>query len=81
VKKTSAASSGGEPAGGVQGAAWHGLPLSVCELRRLLWQLVLAVPQIVRHILSWPPWSRWHQTVAPYYHYQRREVLAGAVAA
>ena len=80
-KKKSATSPGGEPADGVQGPVRPGLPLSVCELRRLLWRLVLAVPQTVRHILTWSQWRRWHQTVAHSYHDQRREALAGALAA
>jgi hypothetical protein len=69
------------PAGGVQGQAWPGLPLSVPELRRLLWRLVLAVPQTVRHILAWSQWRRQHQTTAQYYHYKRREARVGAMAA
>jgi hypothetical protein len=55
--------------------------LSVPELRRLLWRLVLAVPQTVRHILAWSQWRRRHQRVAQYDHYKRRELLVGAVAA
>jgi hypothetical protein len=81
VKKKSAALPRGQPAGGVQGQAWPRLPLSVPELRRLLWRLVLAVPQTVRHILAWSQWRRRHQRVAQYDHYKRRELLVGAVAA
>ena len=55
--------------------------MSVPEIRRLLWRLVLAVPQTIRDILAWPQWRRWHQTVAKYYHYKRREAVADAVAA
>jgi hypothetical protein len=55
--------------------------LSVPELRRLLWRLVLAVPHTVRHILAWSQWRRQHQTIAQYYHYKRRETLVGAMAA
>jgi len=55
--------------------------LSVPELRRLLWRLVLVVPQTVRHILAWSQWRRRHQTIAQYYHYKRREVLVAAMAA
>jgi len=40
------------------------------ELRRLLWRLVLVVPQTVRHILAWSQWRRRHQSVAQYYHYK-----------
>ena len=38
VQKKSATAPGGEPTGGVQGPAWPRLPLSVPELRRLLWR-------------------------------------------
>ena len=55
--------------------------MSIPELRRLLWRLVLAVPQTARHILRWSHWRRWHQTIAQYYHYRRRQALVGAVAA
>jgi SRSO17 transposase len=81
LKKKSAAPPGGEPAGGVQGPARPGLPLSVPELRRRLWRFVLAVPQTVRHLLAWSQWRRRHQSIAQYYHYKRREALIGAMAA
>ena len=55
--------------------------MSVPELRRLLWRLVLVVPHTVRHILAWSQWRRRHQSVAQSYHYKRREVLVEAVAA
>jgi hypothetical protein len=55
--------------------------VSIPEVRRLLWRLVLAVPQTARPILSWSQWRRWHQTIAQYYHYRRRLALVGAVAA
>ncbi|MDQ3831066.1 MAG: hypothetical protein M3361_17565 [Candidatus Tectomicrobia bacterium] len=55
--------------------------MSVPELRRLLWRLVLAVPQTARHLLAWSQWRQRHQAVAKYYHYQRRQLLAGVVAA
>jgi hypothetical protein len=51
------------------------------ELRRLLWRFVLVVPHTVRHILAWSQWRRRHQSVVHDYHYKRREVLVGAVAA
>jgi hypothetical protein len=81
VKKKSAVPHAGKPAGGVQGQAWPGLPLSVPELRRRLWRLVLAVPQTARHILAWSEWRRRHQTIAQYDHDKRREALVGAMAA
>jgi hypothetical protein len=50
-------------------------------MRRRLWRVVLAVPQTTRHILAWSQWRRWHQTIAQYDHYKRREALAVALAA
>jgi hypothetical protein len=70
-----------EQPGGVQGAARSCVPLSVPELRRLLWRLVLVVQHAVDHILAWSQWRRWHQTVAKYYHYKRRGALAGILVA
>ena len=55
--------------------------MSVPELRRLVWRLVLAVPQTARHILAWSQWRRRHQTIAQDYHYKRREALVGTIAA
>jgi hypothetical protein len=45
-----------------------------------MWQLVLAVEQTSRQILAWSQWRRWHQTIAQFYHYKRREALAQATA-
>jgi hypothetical protein len=45
----------------------------VPELRRLLWRLELAVQHTVDHILAWSHWRRWHQTVAKFWHYKRRD--------
>ena len=70
----------GQPSDGVQGQSGPWISLSVIEIRRLLWRLVLAVPQTIRDILAWPQWRRWHQTVANYYHYKRHEAVADAVA-
>jgi len=53
----------------------------VPERRRLWWRFVLAVPHTARHILAWSPWRQYHQRIAQYDHDQRREVLAGAMAA
>jgi hypothetical protein len=47
----------------------------VPELRRLLWRLVFALRQTAAQILAWSQWRRWHQTLARYYHYQRRGAL------
>jgi hypothetical protein len=51
--KKSGAPAGEKRSGGVQGQPRSRLPLSVPELRRLLWRLVLAVPQTAPHILAW----------------------------
>jgi hypothetical protein len=46
--------------------------LSVPEIRRLFWRLVLATKQTVGQMLDWSAWRRWHQGMAQYYHYKRR---------
>jgi hypothetical protein len=51
------------------------MPLSVPEMRRLLWHLVLAIQQTVQQVLGWSHWRRWHQSLAKYDHYKRRGVL------
>src|SRR5437016_3901078 len=48
------------------------VPLSVSEIRRLFWGLVLATQQRVERILAWSTWRRWHQGIAKYWHYKRR---------
>jgi len=63
-----------EQPGSVQGRAEPWVPLSVPEIRRLFWRLVLATRQTVGQILDWSAWRRWHQGVAQYYHYKRRTV-------
>jgi hypothetical protein len=50
------------------------VPLSVREIRRLFWWLVLATQQRVERILAWSTWRRWHQGIAKYWHYKRRAV-------
>src|SRR5712691_1263237 len=50
------------------------VPLSVSEIRRLFWRLVLATQQCVERILAWSMWRRWHQGIAKYWHYKRRSV-------
>jgi hypothetical protein len=47
--------------------------LSCGEIRRLFWQLVLAVERSAAVLLHWSWWRRWHQAWARYYHYRRRE--------
>jgi SRSO17 transposase len=81
LKKKPAASPGAEHPGRVQGPAGPPIPLSVPELRRLLWRLVLAVQQTAQQILAWSRWRRWHQRLAQYYHYKRRGALPGVMAA
>ena len=61
-----------EQLGGLQGDARAGVPLSVSEIRRLFWRLVLATQQRVERILAWSTWRRWHQGIAQYWHYKRR---------
>jgi hypothetical protein len=51
------------------------VPLSVPELRRLVWRLALALQVTAEHILAWSRWRRWHQAVARWYHYKRRGAL------
>ena len=55
--------------------------LSVPEIRRLLWRLVLAVQQTTHAILTWSYWRRQHQSRAKYYHYKCRGALAEVLAA
>jgi hypothetical protein len=57
------------------------MPLSVQEIRRLLWRVVLAVQQTAHHILAWSHWRRRHQASAKQYHYQRRGITVDALAA
>ena len=62
-------------AGGVHSGAEPWVPLSVPEIRRLFWRLVLATTQTIGQMLDWSAWRRWHQGVAQYYHYKRRARL------
>src|SRR4029453_6994241 len=48
--------------------------LSVPEIRRLFWRLVLVTKQTIGQILDWSAWRRGHQGGAQYYHYKRRTV-------
>src|SRR5437870_4844952 len=58
----------------LQDLARVGVPLSVSEIRRLFWRLVLATQQRVERMLAWSTWRRWHQGIAKYWHYKRRSV-------
>src|SRR4051812_29753393 len=71
AKKNTAASQP-EQLGGIQGNAKASVLLSVSEIRRLFWRLVLATQQKVERILAWSRWRRWHQGIAQYWHYKRR---------
>lgn len=81
VKKKSGAPVEAGLSGGIQGQPRSRLPLSVPEIRRLLWRLGLAVQQTTRHILAWSQWRRRHQTSAQYYHDKRRGAFAEFLAA
>jgi hypothetical protein len=72
LKKKSAIPPGEKQFGGVQGQSWPLLPLSVPEICRLWWRVVLVVQQTAHHMLAWSRWRRWHQSLAKYYHYKRR---------
>lgn len=48
------------------------LPLTVPEVRRLLWQFALKREPSALHVLAWSYWRRRHQAKARYHHYQRR---------
>ena len=48
------------------------LPLTILEVRRLLWQLVWQQTPSVQQVLSWSRWRRQHQAIAQIYHYRRR---------
>jgi len=58
--------------GGVKRADETLLPLTVPEVRRLLWRLVWAAPRDNHQVLAWSTWRRRHQARARRCHYQRR---------
>ena len=64
LKKSPLAPPAGEQPGRLQSRAWPRMPLSVQEIRRLLWRVVLAVQQTAHHILAWSHWRRRHQASA-----------------
>ena len=49
------------------------IPLTVPEVRRLLWWLVWGRMPEQEHVVSWSRWRRRHQAVAKRCHYKRRE--------
>ena len=48
------------------------LPVTVPEVRRLLWRLLWAAPPWPAQVLSWSTWRRRHQARARRCHYRRR---------
>ena len=50
------------------------IPLTVPEVRRLLWGVVWRAFPSVEQVLAWSRWRRHHQAVAKRCHYQRRGV-------
>jgi hypothetical protein len=48
------------------------LPLTVPEVRRLLWRLVLKQLPTIEEVLGWSRWRRQHQAQAKHHHYKRR---------
>jgi SRSO17 transposase len=53
------------------------VPLSVPEVRRILWRLVLTRTPPTERVLGWSYWRRCHQARAKRCHYQRRATLHG----
>jgi hypothetical protein len=51
------------------------LPLSVCEIRRLLWRLLWKLAPLPAFVLAWSHWRRQHQFRAKQAHYRRRLAL------
>lgn len=65
-----------EPAApAARGAIAELIPLTVPEVRRLLWGVVWRAFPSVEHVLAWSVWRRHHQAVAQRCHYQRRGVI------
>jgi hypothetical protein len=50
------------------------IPLTVPEVRRLLWGVVWRAFPSVEHVLAWSTWRRHHQAVAKRCHYRRRGI-------
>ena len=73
AKKGAAPEGSAEQYGALQKKPRTPIRLSCAEIRRLFWQLVLAVERSVAAILRWSTWRRWHQAWARYYHYRRRK--------
>lgn len=57
------------------GAAAPCIALTVPEIRKVLWQLVLyCVPRIIA-VIGWSIWRRRHQATARACHYKRRGAM------
>jgi hypothetical protein len=52
------------------------IPLTVPEVRRLLWGVVWRAFPSVEHIFAWSTWRRHHQAVAKRCHYRQRGVTS-----
>ena len=74
-----AAAVGGPGASPLAAVAVTGLipliPLTVPEVRRLLWGVVWRALPSVEHVLAWSSWRRHHQAVAKRCHYQRHGAI------
>jgi hypothetical protein len=51
------------------------LPLTVPEVRRLLFALVWQPPPVAAQVLHWSAWRRRHHVQAKYAHIRRRQHL------
>lgn len=51
------------------------LPLTVPEVRRLLWRLVWVAMPVAAFVLGWSVWRRQHQACAKHYHYKKRQKI------
>ena len=51
------------------------IPVTVPEVRRLLWGVVWRAFPSVEHVLAWSVWRRHHQAVAKRCHYRQRGVM------
>jgi hypothetical protein len=49
------------------------IPLTVQEVRKLLWQWLWRRPPKIIQIIGWSLWRRRHQAVAKACHYRRRQ--------
>jgi hypothetical protein len=59
--------------GAVEAAAPEaGIALTVCEIRKLLWQFAWHVVPSLIAVIQWSLWRRRHQAIARACHYKRR---------